>query len=165
MTSRRVIESAGQRHYATDFEAAERYASGGAVASAAPELPERAREAHFESARSRTPQAISSTALHLLGRHLGTHENFARELAKAPRAALARLGFLSERDKHRLGEISGATWEQLTAAAEKYKHVAIGAKAAAGVPTTPMGPADYLGGIRFGGRGAPDGLGEHDNAG
>jgi len=160
--SRRVLESLNRPYSAAVLDAAvERQARRGSGGSrSSPDsrtgFAEPFREAHLESVSSRSaPSTVRASALERLGAHLAADENFGRRLSKDAARALNGVDYLTDRERHLLAGLDKRAWGALVEASDKFK-VAIGKRAAAGVPSGPSQLGDYLGDIKFGGhRGAP----------
>jgi len=118
-----------------------------------PGFAEPYREAHLESVSARSaPSTVRASALERLGAHLAADENFGRKLSKDAARALNGVDYLTDREKHLLAGMDKRAWAELVEASDKFK-VAVGKKAAAGVPTGPSQVGDYLDGFEFGGHG------------
>jgi hypothetical protein len=164
--SRRVLESVARPYSAAVLDAAvERQARRGPEGSLAspgprPSFAEPYREAHLESVSSRSaPSTVRAAALERLGAHLAADENFGRKLSKDAARALNGVDYLTDREKHILSGVDARAWAALAAASDKFK-VAVGKKAAAGVPAGPSQVGDYLNGFQFGGAAGTYGWGD-----
>jgi hypothetical protein len=110
---------------------------------------------------------MRASTLQRLGAHLATDENFARKLQKDRRRAIAGVDFLSDEDKHLLGNIDTIPWDNLAAVAQNYQAAAgksgIIAGVSGGAVHLPDGSVvDLTGGsapMGWGGIGPPSGPG------